>query len=223
MSELLYLQVADSLINRINNGLLQEDQKISERKLATEYQVSRTVIREAIKLLNEKGLVCTIYGKGSFVKHIDDKISMDKIQDTLDSSHVEQKDVLEARELIEQVMIPLIIKRVTQEDIKVLEELYQKLEESKDDGENYIVYDAKFHLALSLCTHNRIMSIMTGTLNRMANREQLFGDDVSLRMRANKEHFEIISALKEKNEQKLIAAMQMHISCIRSHVKEIDI
>jgi DNA-binding GntR family transcriptional regulator len=67
------------------------------------------------------------------------------------------------------------------------------------------------------------MSIMTGTLNRMANREQLFGDDVSLRMRANKEHFEIISALKEKNEQKLIAAMQMHISCIRSHVKEIDI
>ena len=64
MSELLYMQVSDSLIKKIQEGILQENMKLSERKLAVEYQVSRTVIREAIKLLNEKGLVRTEYGKG---------------------------------------------------------------------------------------------------------------------------------------------------------------
>ena len=80
MSELLYMQVSDSLIKKIQEGILQENMKLSERKLAVEYQVSRTVIREAIKLLNEKGLVRTEYGKGTFVNQMNDRLSIDKIQ-----------------------------------------------------------------------------------------------------------------------------------------------
>ena len=210
MSELLYMQVSDSLIKKIQEGILQENMKLSERKLAVEYQVSRTVIREAIKLLNEKGLVRTEYGKGTFVNQMNDRLSIDKIQDTLDSSRVTQVDVLEARELMETAM--------TQKDIAVLEELYERLKEYIEEPDEFILYDAKFHLALSICTHNRVLSIMTGTLNKMANREQFLSEGREHRERANQEHLNIIQALKNKNEKQLLEAMQLHISCIRSHV-----
>ena len=218
MSGLLYMQVADSLVKKINEGILWENAKVSERKLAAEYQVSRTVIREAIKLLNEKGLVRTEYGKGTFVNKLDDRLLIDKIQDTLDISRVGQEDVLEARELMETAMIPMMIKRATAKDITVLEELYEKLKEHVEQPNEFILHDAKFHLALSVCTHNRVLSIMTGTLNKMANREQFLSENVAHRKRANKEHFNIIQALKNKDEKQLYEAMQAHILCIRSHV-----
>lgn len=219
MAELLYMQVADNIIQRIQNGALKVNEKLSERKLATEYQVSRTVIREAIKLLNEKGLVHTIYGKGSYVDIPDDKTLISKFEDAMDMSQVEPEDVVEARELLEIAMSKLILQRVNVRDIQILEELYENMENCIEDGRSYVDFDAKFHLALSICTHNRVLSIMTGTLNNMANRERLLQSS-KVRIRANKEHKKIIEALKQKNENELLEAMGMHIRCIRSHIGE---
>ncbi len=219
MAELLYMQVADNIIERIQNGALQVNEKLSERKLAAEYEVSRTVIREAIKLLNEKGLVHTMYGKGSYVNIPDDKALISKFEDAMDMSQVEPEDVVEARELLEIAMLKLILQRVNQRDIEVLEELYENMENCIEDGRTYVDYDAKFHLALSICTHNRVLSIMTGTLNNMANREQLL-QSREVRTRANKEHKKIIEALKAQNEKELLEAIGVHIRCIRSHIGE---
>lgn len=219
MAELLYMQVADNIIERIQNGVLQVNEKLSERKLAAEYEVSRTVIREAIKLLNEKGLVHTVYGKGSYVNIPDDKVLISKFEDAMDMSQVKPEDVVEARELLEIAMSKLILQRVNQHDIEVLEELYEKMENCGEDGTTYVNYDAKFHLALSICTHNRVLSIMTGTLNNMANREKLL-QSREVRIRANREHKKIIEALKAQNEEELLEAIRVHIMCIRLHIGE---
>lgn len=219
MAEMLYMKVADNIIERIQNGALQVNAKLSERKLAAEYQVSRTVIREAIKLLNEKGLVHTIYGKGSYVNIPDDKALISKFEDAMDISQVEPEDVVEARELLEIAMSKLILQRVNERDIQVLEELYENMENALGDGKAYVDYDAKFHLAMSICTHNRVLSIMTGTLNNMVNREQLLRSR-EVRVRANGEHRKIIEALKAQNEEELLEAIGVHIRCIRSHIGE---
>ncbi len=216
MEEMLYMQVANSLMEKIYSGSLQAQEKLSERKLAAEYQVSRTVVREAVKLLNEKGLVYTVYGKGTFVNRVDDTLSIDKMQDTLNISHVEQEDVIEARELLEHAMIPMMIARVTPGDIEMLEELQQRMSDVIEDGDTFVLLDEKFHLVLSMCTHNRVLFIMTGTLNKMADRRKLLADGVKLRKEANKEHLNIINALKAGNEERLKEAVQIHINCIRS-------
>lgn len=219
MAEMLYMKVADNIIERIQNGALEVNAKLSERKLAAEYEVSRTVIREAIKLLNEKGLVHTIYGKGSYVNIPDDKTLISKFEDAMDISQVEPEDVVEARELLEIAMSKLVLQRVNERDIQVLEELYENMENCLDDGKAYVDYDAKFHLAMSICTHNRVLSIMTGTLNNMVNREQLLKSR-EVRVRANSEHQKIIEALKAQNENELLDAIGVHIKCIRSHIGE---
>lgn len=216
MAEMLYMKVAEDLSAKIQAGILMVDEKLSERKLAAEYKVSRTVVREAVKVLNEKGLVHTVYGKGTYVKLPDDKMLIDKFRDALDVSQVEQSEVLEAREMLEISMIPYMIERVNDRDIQVLEELYQEMEKSIEDGPSYVQLDEKFHLACSICTHNRVLSVMTGTLNQLADRRE-FLTDYSMRKKAYKEHRMIIDALKKKDQELLQEALHRHINCIRSY------
>lgn len=218
MSELLYMKVADSVMERIHNGVLKEQEKLSERKLAKEYEVSRTVVREAIKLLNEKGLVHTVYGKGSYVSVPDDQLVINKFQNAMDMTDVDQEDVLEARSLVEYAMVPYIIERTTPKDIEVLTQIQKKLEESILDDKAYIEYDEKFHLALSMCTHNRVITIITGSLNSMANREAFLQTDYRVREQATLEHAAILTAIKKKDETMLLHAIETHIRCVRSHV-----
>lgn len=220
MAEVLYMQVADHILSGIQDGSLKEHDKLSERKLAEVYQVSRTVVREAIKLLNERGLVQTVYGKGSFVHIPDYKALMNKFEDALDISRVQQQDVVEARELIEIAMIPLIVARVNAKDLTVLHELYQDMKDSVEDGEKFMQADEKFHLALSICAHNQVMSVVTGTMNNMSDRKRLLRSR-NIRLNANKEHRKIIEALEQRDEIMLREAIEKHINCIRSHTSQI--
>lgn len=67
-SELLYVQVADHIADRIERGELRPGQRLpSERDLAVEYEVAYLTMRRATRVLRERGLVRTIHGKGTFV------------------------------------------------------------------------------------------------------------------------------------------------------------
>lgn len=218
MEKMLYLQVADHIIQRIQAGSLKQDDKLSERKLAAEYNVSRAVVRESMKLLNEKGLVHTIYGKGSYVEIPDDKALISKFENVMDISRVHPSDVLEARELLENAMAPWMIERVNDQDLEVLQQLCETMESQLEDPGAFVDSDAKFHLALSICTHNRVLTIITGTLNNLANREKLLRSE-EVRRRANWEHRRIVEALARRDELALLRALQSHIKCIRTHTK----
>lgn len=68
MSGNLYTNIVDNIEEAIKNGELNEGTKLpSERAMAERYDVSRNVIREAYKILKEKGLVDIYSGKGAFV------------------------------------------------------------------------------------------------------------------------------------------------------------
>lgn len=220
MSEVLYSSIADDIISRIQNNELKKEDRLSERKLAEEYQVSRTVIRESIKLLSEKGFVHIIYGKGSFVNIPDDEALINKFGNVMDMSQVKVYDVVEARELLDSSMVSMMIERVEQKDIDVLLELHNCMELNINDSEVFAEYDSKFHLALSMCTHNRVLSIIMGTLNSMVNRSAIL-QDISMRINANKEHHNMIDALIHKDEDELQTALGNHIKCIRSYIENL--
>ena len=68
MRDALSTKIASELCARIQSGELKENDKLpSERILASQYDVSRNVIRESIKMLVEKNLVINIPGKGNYV------------------------------------------------------------------------------------------------------------------------------------------------------------
>jgi len=61
-----YLQVADDLERRINDGEI-EVKLPSERDLAEDYGVAYTTVRRAMEILRDRGLIITRHGRGTFI------------------------------------------------------------------------------------------------------------------------------------------------------------
>ncbi|MCW2938467.1 MAG: GntR family transcriptional regulator [Actinomycetia bacterium] len=66
--DLVYVQVADHIAERINTGELQPGARLpSEHDLADQYGVAYLTVRRATRELRERGLIRTVHGKGTFV------------------------------------------------------------------------------------------------------------------------------------------------------------
>ena len=118
-----YLPLRDVVFNTLRQAILRGEMEPGERlmeiQLAQKLGVSRTPIREAIRKLELEGLVIMIPRKGAEVAHITEK---------------DMKDVLEVRSTLEELVVELAIKNVTDEKIeelkcanKVFERLLMKL------------------------------------------------------------------------------------------------
>lgn len=218
MADLLYISISNELEQNIKMGILKENDKLSERKLTVQYGVSRTVIREALKYLNEKGLVTIKSGKGNYVTIPDKQEVMGKLENVIDNSSVDLSKIVEARELLEKSIVGLIIKRSTTEDITYLSQLIGQMETALDDEGLFGEIDAKFHLRLIGCSQNEVLQILMGTLNNLTNRREILRSK-SIRKNAIKEHKKMINAVKEKDEEMLVEAIESHLSCIKNHMK----
>ena len=84
MRDALSTKIASELCARIQSGELKENDKLpSERILASQYDVSRNVIRESIKMLVEKNLVINIPGKGNYVSRPTQSSIADKLENAM--------------------------------------------------------------------------------------------------------------------------------------------
>lgn len=220
MAGLLYESISDDLVSQIKKGVLKDDDRLSERGLAEEYGVSRTVVRDALKVLNEKGYVQIKPGKGHYVKHPDEKEFRGKLSTMLTDSSIPFQDIIEARELIETSMSELIVERATEEDIAGLKILLNQMN-AENIMNNRIIFselDSEFHIALMSCCKNEMLMCFVKTLNDTINRAG-FMLDKEMRINSQKEHSNMVEALKMRDKVKMKEAFTMHINCIKEHVK----
>ena len=217
MAELLYMQISDDITQQIKSGTLKVNDKLSERRLAEQYNVSRAVVRDALKLLNEKGLVSTQTGRGSFVNIPNGQDLMGRFEKAIDNSCITAETAIEAREVIEMSYIQLISDRATKDNIAKLREISNGMKKSIDDGTEFARLDESFHLVLSSCTQNEVLTLFTGTLNSITNRDRLFVTK-AVRFNALKEHNFIIDAVEAHDGEKLREALSRHLNCVREHV-----
>ena len=212
--ENLYVTIFNKIETAIREGNLIEDQKLSERKLAEEYKVSRTVIREALKVLSEKGLVTSIAGKGNYVTKLDKRRIINKFEMTMNNGNLDMLEVAEARMIIETAMVDIMIERAEASDVYDLEILLELMKKHLNSGDEFTEYDGRFHIRLMECAKNQVMIIFGSALNSMIDREAL-RCNYELRVKAQREHEKILEAVVERNKEKLMESMLAHISCFQ--------
>lgn len=217
MSQLLYVQISENITEQIKLKQLKVNDKLSERKLAEKYNVSRPVIRDALKLLNEKGLVTTSTGRGTFVTIPDGKELMGKFEKAIDNSCISSETAIEAREVIELSYVSLIAKRATEENISQLKDAIQFMEENIEDAVAFADLDEAFHLLLSECTQNEVLKVFCGALNTITNRNRLLSTK-EIRENALNEHKNIVKAVELHDAQLLQEHMEKHLKCVRKYV-----
>lgn len=161
----LYEQIANQIRNLIFNGTLRPgDQLPSERELAEQFGVSRTAVREAVRVLGEKGLIEIQAGRGTFVTDSFNKMS-DVMRDTLDwvvkvSLGNGMLDLVQVRELLEPGIAEMAAEMAEAEEIEIMKKAVAVMDNSMDDADAYVEADLEFHLALAEATQNPIIPML---------------------------------------------------------------
>lgn len=217
MAGLLYESILEDIITKIKTGDLAEGERLSERGLAEKYGVSRTVARDALKVLDEKKYMETHPGKGHYVKRPDGNDFCGKLTNIIVNSTIPYKNVLEARELIETSMADMITERATKKDVDELSDLFNRMQGAMDDRVAYNELDRQFHIRLMSCAQNEMLLVFVRTLNDTINRDSFMWDRET-REQAQREHQDMLQALAARDSEKIKRSFKNHIHCIEEHI-----
>jgi GntR family transcriptional repressor for pyruvate dehydrogenase complex len=159
--ERLSEQVVQQLQLLISAGELQPGDKLPpERQLAEQLGVSRTVIREAAKTLEQRGLVKVLTGSGTYVSQMDPQVIMESIGLFVQQRTTSFDHLNEVRRMLDIEIAGLAAQRVTSHDLNDMMQAIQDMEESLDLPDEYIEADLAFHRALARATRNEIFLLL---------------------------------------------------------------
>ncbi|EQB4400004.1 FadR/GntR family transcriptional regulator [Acinetobacter baumannii] len=153
---------------KIVSGAISENEKLpSEVDLCEEYKVSRPVFREAIRVLNAKGLTYSRPKIGTVVRPkeewhlLDPDVLFWLIQTT--PEHEFFKTLSTVRRVLEPELAYIAASTANEEDIERIKQAYEGMEKATT-VEEFIEPDIQFHLAIAKATHNDLLAYMSKML-----------------------------------------------------------
>jgi DNA-binding GntR family transcriptional regulator len=154
----LYEEVAELLRQRIFRRELEPGSWIDEVKLAQEYGISRTPLREALKVLAAEGLVTMKVRRGAYVTEVSE-------QDLAEVYHL--------LALLESDAAAVVAERATPAQLKDLQKLHKELEAAVKDRERFFALNERFHMRLLEVAGNTWRNQMVADL-RAAGATEVF-------------------------------------------------
>lgn len=211
--QLLYEVVADSLIQKIQQGMYTVGNYIpTERELAESYSASRGVIREAIRILEQKGYIENVPGgKRKLLRSNSEEEERDAIYAQLEKAKIEE--FLDARTYLDDIIVTLACQRATEEDLRQIEKVYLQIHAyycGEGDTHDPSVLQ-QFHLVIAEAAHNSVLENvyrMAITLMEPLRRKSL--QTKSNRMKMLEEHTDIFHAISDRNIPFARLAIQKH-------------
>lgn len=194
-------QVADILRKRIISGDLANGERLSERQISAELNISTTPVKEAFRLLQAEGLIYTLPRKGSFVS-------------ANASEHAYQ--VMLLRSSIDGVAAYLAAKRINEELYNAIEDPFMKAEKlinkGADDGEAISQYNDQFHMAIREASGNEQVIAMGNNLSSIdKSLRRLINRDSTLMKSRHSEHKQILECIRRGSCEEAEMAMVHHI------------
>jgi GntR family transcriptional repressor for pyruvate dehydrogenase complex len=159
--EALSMQLAEVLQGRILDGTYEvETQLPSERQLEQEFAMSRTVVREAVKLLAARGLVYVQQGRGTFVAEPHVSSIADSISIFAHREDIQLEDVLVVRRTLETEIAALAALHRRPEDVEEMWRGVEEMERHLDDTDRYLGGVHRFHRAMAEASGNRVFVLL---------------------------------------------------------------
>lgn len=135
------------------------DRLPGERELARQFDVSRPIVRDALKALEARGLVTTRPGGGTHVADVIGQVFAPPVMELIARNRKAAADYLEYRREVEGVAAELAARRATAEDRALLAGIMRRMEEARARGdfEEEAAIDVEFHSTIGECAHNIVL------------------------------------------------------------------
>jgi GntR family transcriptional repressor for pyruvate dehydrogenase complex len=189
----------------------------SQRELAEQLGVSRTVLREALSMLKAKGLLETKPGVGNTVRKVTPEHVSGSLKLALFSQGVEItfSHLHQVRSVLEREVARLAATHTDDEDTKRLLELTTAMEASMDDVQTFANLDADFHLALAAATHNPLLQVIASSVNSLLRQYILeIARELSIPEDVMPYHRQIMDRVADGDPQGAYQAMSEHLQII---------
>lgn len=192
----LYEEVAELLRQRIFKRELEPGSWIDELKIAEEYGISRTPLREALKVLAAEGLVTMKVRRGAYVTEVSEK---------------DLTDVYHLLGLLESDAAGVVANHATAAELGDLQALHAELENALADRDRFFAVNERFHMRLLEIADNRWRNQMVADLRKVMKLNRHSSLFKSGRIAESlAEHRAIMDALLARDAPLAVKNMQAH-------------
>ncbi len=199
--------IAEQLRRGILRGVYHPGAALKERELAVEMDVSRTPMREAIRILAQQGLVTLRASRSPVVS---------------DPSYQEITDTVQVLITLEELAVQLVCERADPQILVPIRALYQRLLDQADqiDSIDLFALDMEFHAAVVAATQNTALGMVHRPLvERMWRVRYVSANQSGVRAQTFSEHLEIVEALEAGNSLRAKRAVRAHMSTMLENIR----
>ena len=191
--------VSDALRQAIRDGILPPGERLMEIPLAEELGVSRTPIREAIRILEQEGLIVMIPRRGTYVA---------------DMSLKDVTEVFELRSILEELAAELAAERITNEEIEALEQHLVEIGNYMNENnlDKVVQADILFHEILYKASRNDRLVEMINNLREQTLRFRTLSMSQTGRLAKTwDEHRQLVEAISDRDVERARQIARIHM------------
>ena len=192
-------KVYDTLKQMIIHGVIKPGERIIETEYSNKFQISRTPIREAIRMLELEGLVESQTTGGVIVKTL---------------TREEISEIYKIRIALESLIIEEIIKKINNQDIKKLEKVLKntkKAFEVKDIEKVFSLFTEFNQILYDIASLPKVTGMINNINLYLKRFRKLSIDNPSRKEEAFEDHVQILEAIKNKELSTAISINRMHL------------
>lgn len=223
----LYERVVEKVMELISSGAWKPGYRLPpERELSEAFGVSRTVVREAVKALEARGVLESTTGSGVSVRLADFNMVSRSLQTYMQLSNQVDFEIRlnEVRRVLEVEMVALAAGRITPEQRTQLRQICQQMRASGNTAKQMAELDFRLHVTLAEATQNELFKVLLAPLiNQLHNQIILTWDDFPRPVNlVFDQHEAIVAAVESGDAETARQAMIKHLAFSREVLEDIS-
>jgi len=216
--------VVDQIEELILHGVLRSGDRLPpERDLVEQVDVSRPVLREALKTLEQRGLLTSRQGGGTFVADLIGTVFSEPIVELIGRHPSANEDYLEFRRDVERLAASHAARRATDADKKILSQIIAGMEAAFEAGDRdrEAELDVEFHQAVGEAAHNLVLLHTLRACYRLLSSGVFFSQlklyhHPTARQTLLDQHREIAKAISDGDAVAACLASERHIDFVKT-------
>jgi DNA-binding FadR family transcriptional regulator len=208
-------RVARDLVNHIIDNNLDEGTRLpNETQLVEVFQVGRTTLREALRLLETRGVITIRPGPGGgpVVRRPRPDDLRESLTLIMQFGGASLRDVFEARTALEPMHARLAAERLTDDQIAELSASVERMRQNNKDHEVFLEENRAFHQTIAEASGSSVLCVFNQTLQSIAD-GSLVGVEYTARRRlaVAAAHENVVEALQSRDPLAAEEAMRSHV------------
>lgn len=224
----LYERVVEKVLELVSSGAWKPGFRLPpERELSEAFGVSRTVVREAVKALEARGVLESTTGSGVSVRLADFNMVSQSLKTYMQLSNLVDFEIRlnEVRQVLEVEMVALAASRITPEQNKQLSQICQQMRAgSKLSAKEMAELDFRLHVTLAEATQNELFKVLLAPLiNQLRDQIILTWEDFPRPVNVVlDQHEAIVTAVQSGDAESARQAMAKHLAFSRKVLEDIS-